>query len=143
MKFLLNVYLDPADPGAPALWAHARPAHEEAFARIVGRSGELVDGQAFADPSTNTVVRVRDGVLRVTEGPYPGTAAHADSHCVAESGSHYVAEAGGRCVAHARSYYVLDCENLARAVELAALHPAARLDAVEVRPLMAPAGWEM
>ncbi|MFE9491852.1 YciI family protein [Streptomyces sp. NPDC006641] len=129
MKFLLNVYLDPADPEVPAMWARARPAHEEAFARTVGRSGELVDGQAFADPSTNTVVRVRDGVLRVTEGPYPGTGpeAHADSHCVA----------------HATSYYVLDCENLARAVELAALHPAARFDAVEIRPLMTPAGWEM
>ncbi|GAA2453778.1 YciI family protein [Streptomyces pulveraceus] len=135
MKFLLNVYLDPADPEVPALWARARPAHEEAFARTVGRSGELVDGQAFADPSTNTVVRVRDGVLRVTEGPYPGTEAHAGSHCVAHVRSH--------CVVHATSYYVLDCENLARAVELAALHPAARFDAVEVRPLMTPTGWEM
>ncbi|MES9511407.1 hypothetical protein ABWJ92_34270 [Streptomyces sp. NPDC000609] len=129
MKFLLNVYLDPADREVPALWARACPAHEAAFARTVGRSGELVDGQAFADPSTNTVVRVRDGVPRVTEGPYPGTGpeAHVGSHCVA----------------HARSYYVLDCENLARAVELAALHPAARFDAVEIRPLMTPAGWEM
>lgn len=72
----------------------------------------------FADPSTNTVVRYRDDAVLVSDGPYVGAT-------------------------YATSCYVLDCENLARAVELAASHPATRLHAVEIRPLMSTAGWEM
>ncbi len=107
MKFLLNVYS--GGLGAP----------EEAFAGVLRRSGELVDGQVFAHPSRSAVVRVRDGLPLVTDGPHAGA------------------------LAHATGYYVLDCESLARAVEVAALHPAARSDAVEIRPLMTSAGLEM
>ncbi|MGC0422497.1 YciI family protein [Embleya sp. AB8] len=110
MKFLLNVYLDPAAGGV---------ADEAAFTGLIRQSGELVDGHLFADPATSAVVRVRDGVAQVSDGPY------------LDSGP------------YARGYYLLDCESLERAVELAALHPAARIDAVEVRPLMTSAGLEM
>ncbi|MEV6072340.1 YciI family protein [Nocardia sp. NPDC052001] len=115
MKFLLNVYVDAVD--SQAARAHSTQAAD--FAESVRRSGELVDGHMFADPSTYTVVRVRNGEPLLTEGPYLET------------------------VARASSYYVLDCEDLARAVELAARYPATQFDAVEIRPLMTPAGWEM
>ncbi|WP_280425503.1 YciI family protein [Nocardia carnea] len=114
---MLNVYPDPTDPVVPAAWL--RVTHDVAFADAVGRSGELVDGHMFADPSTNAVVRIVNGDPFVTCGPYLGTGTYA------------------------RSYYVLDCENLARAVELATLHPAIRFGAAEIRPLMIPAGLEM
>ncbi|TCO60504.1 YciI family protein [Actinocrispum wychmicini] len=100
MKFLLNVYTDQADP-------------------VVWESGELVDAQMVADASTSAVVRVRDGVTTVADGPYR------------ESAVQVVA------------YYLVDCEDRERACELAATMPAARYDAVEVRPVMVAAGWEM
>lgn len=56
---------------------------------------------------------------RVTEGPYRTAAAYPTG------------------------YYVLDCEFQERALELAARHPSAHAAAVEVRPLMTPAGLEM
>ncbi|WP_109525950.1 MULTISPECIES: YciI family protein [Nocardia] len=118
MKFVLNVYLDAVDPEAPAVPHRVRATDDEEFAATVARSGELIDAHVFADPSTNTVVRYRDGALLVSDGPYVGAI-------------------------YATSCYVLDCENLARAVELAASHPATRQHAVEIRPLMSAAGWEM
>ncbi|MFI5719022.1 YciI family protein [Nocardia sp. NPDC051750] len=115
---MLNVFIDPTDPAVPDAWL--RVSHDVAFADTVSRAGELVGGHVFADPSTNTVVRPLGGELSVTYGrPYLGAQTYA------------------------RSYFVLDCENLARAVELAALHPAIRFGAAEIRPLMFPAGWEM
>jgi hypothetical protein len=40
-------------------------------------------------------------------------------------------------------FYVVDCETVERANELAAMIPDARLTAVEVRPVMDEAGMEM
>ncbi|MFI7615145.1 YciI family protein [Nonomuraea terrae] len=102
MKFLLSLY-----PGAGT-------GHEE-FLAMAGRAGELIGGHELADPSLAVVVRLRDGVATVTEGPYPPDAEHV-----------------------ARQYLV-DCESRDRAVELAGLLRGR----VEVRPLMEPAGLEM
>jgi hypothetical protein len=99
VKFLLNVYVNSRAPA----W----------------ESGELVDAQVVADASTSSVVRVRDGVTTVVDGPY------------LESSVQLVA------------YYLVDCEDQERACELAATIPAARYDAVEVRPVMVAAGLEM
>ncbi|MFF2555384.1 YciI family protein [Nocardia sp. NPDC058058] len=115
MKFLLNIYLE--ESGSQV--AHSHSADAAAFADNLRQSGELVDGQVFADPSTYTVLRIRNGEPVLTEGPYLASGVAASS------------------------YYVLDCDDLARAVELAARYPATRFDAVEIRPLMTPAGWEM
>jgi hypothetical protein len=106
VKFLLNVYTDP-------VLDHAD------FVAAVRESGELVDAQAVADPSTCAVVRIRDGVTTVADGPY------------LESSIQLAA------------YYLVDCEDRERAVELAATIPAARYDAIEVRPVMLATGMEM
>ncbi|GAA3158715.1 YciI family protein [Nonomuraea roseoviolacea] len=117
MKFLLNLYLDAADPPGERF--------DEDFLAAAWQAGELVSAHAFADPSIGVVVRVREGVVSVTEGPYPGTSDHVVGQ------------------------YVLDCESRDRAVELAALMAGARPGArhlaggVEVRPLMDAAGMEM
>jgi hypothetical protein len=110
MKFLLTVYAGPRRD--PAL-GHA------AFVAATRESGELIDGQVLADPSTGTLVRVRDG---------EPTAAH-----------HRLPD--GR--AHPAAYYLVDCEDHEHAVRLAAAIPAARGGAVEVRPVMLAAGMEM
>ncbi len=89
------------------------------FVSATRQSGELIDGQVLADPSAGVLVRVREGGITVAGGPY------FDSQ-----------------VQLAASYLV-DCEDLDRAVALAATIPAARHDAVEVRPVMLAAGMEM
>jgi hypothetical protein len=91
----------------------------DAFLKELTESGELLGGQALADPSNGKTVRVRKGVPAVTDGPF--------------------AEAKEQLA----GYYVLDCESLERATEIVARDPAARLWAVEVRPIMDTAGTEM
>lgn len=82
-------------------------------------SGELVGGEALADPSMTRTVRIRDEQLAITDGP------------LAEAKEHF----GG--------YLIVDCETLERAVEIASRWPNARFAAMEVRPIMDPAGTEM
>ncbi|GAA2889740.1 hypothetical protein GCM10010517_53910 [Streptosporangium fragile] len=112
MKFLLNPYLNAADSPEEGL------GHEE-FLAAAGRAGELISAHALADPSINAVVRVRDGVVTVSEGPY----VQASDHVAGQ--------------------YVVDCESRECAVELAALTPSGQAGGVEVRPLMDSAGMEM
>ena len=85
----------------------------------VAESGEWLDGAAVADPALARTVRLRDGVTAASPGPYRG--------------------GPGRLA----GYWVVDCEDMDRAVEVAALLPEAAVAAVEVRPLMGPSGMEM
>lgn len=112
MKFLLNVYLSAAALPGEGL------DHERILA-AAGRSGELISAHVFADPSISAVVRVRDGVVEVREGPYL------------------------RAPHHVAGQYLLDCESRERAVELAALMAGGQAAGVEVWPLMDSAGMEM
>ena len=120
MKYLLMIYLNPAileslsEDERNAVFA----AHDE-FQKPIRESGELLGFAALADPSNSTTVRVRDGVPAVTDGPY------------VES-KEFLA-----------GYYVVDCETVERANELAAQLPDARFTGVEVRPIMEETGAEM
>jgi hypothetical protein len=91
----------------------------DAVNKEITESGELVGGAALADVAMTKTVRVRDGVPAVTDGPF--------------------AEAKEQLA----GYYVIDCESVERATEIAALDPAARLWTVEVRPIMDEVGTEM
>jgi hypothetical protein len=91
----------------------------DTFIKEFTESGEFLGGHALADPSNSKTVRLRGGAPAVTDGPF--------------------AEAKEQLA----GYYVLDCENVERATEIAARDPAARLWAVEVRPIMDEAGTEM
>lgn len=82
-------------------------------------SGELVISAGLADPVTSRTVKVRDGVVASTDGPY----VEAKEHLV--------------------GYYLVECENLERATEIAARIPDARWERVEIRPAMNIAGLEM
>jgi hypothetical protein len=82
-------------------------------------SGELVGGEALADPSQSRVVRPRDGVPVATDGPY----AEAKEHM------------GG--------YLIVDCDSIDRATEIATRWPNSRFGAMEVRPMMDASGTEM
>ncbi|GAB3479082.1 YciI family protein [Amycolatopsis cihanbeyliensis] len=122
MKYLLIMH------GNPRVWEalteeerdEVMNGHGE-FIKTIQESGEMVSTQALADPSNSAVVRVRDGVPAVTDGPY------------LEAKEHFA------------GYYLVDCESRERALELAALIPDARVDGlgIEVRPVMFSAGTEM
>ena len=79
-------------------------------------SGEFVGGGGLAAPSTAKTVRVRDGVVAVTDGPF------------AEAKEQFA------------GYLTVDVETEERAVEIAASWPDAKYWALEVRALMGTSG---
>ena len=82
-------------------------------------SGEWVGGEGLADVSQAKVVRVRDGVPAVTDGPYLEAKEHLAGYCM------------------------IDCDSLERALEVAANWPDARWMGIELRAVMSPGGEEM
>jgi hypothetical protein len=121
MKYIALVYNNPA-----AFESLSQSERDElmsaadAYLKEFTESGELLSGgAALADPSTGKTVRVRDGLPAVTDGPF--------------------AEAKEQLA----GYYLLDTESIGRATEIVTHDPAARLWAVEVRPIMDEAGAEM
>ena len=120
MKYLLIIHNNPAllDSLPPAELDAMMAAHEP-FQKATRESGELVGFAALADPSTSRVVRVTDGTPAVTDGPFL------------------------EAKEHLAGFYVVDCETIERAQELAAAMPEARYGGVEVRAVMDEAGLEM
>ena len=120
MKYVLLVYNTPGALDAlPEQERDALMAEFNAFGEELTKSGEFVGGAALADPANGRTVRVRNGVPVTTDGPF--------------------AEAKEQLA----GYYVVDCESIERAAEIAATDPASRLWAIEVRPIMDEAGTEM
>lgn len=131
MKYLLMIYSNPQNWEHPLFLRNpeflALPEQErqklarqaEDLRREITESGELVGGEALADPVTSRTVQVRDGVPASTDGPYLETKEQM------------------------AGYVVVDCESLERANEIAARIPEAQFTAVEVRPIMDMSGQEM
>jgi hypothetical protein len=92
-------------------------AHE-VINRDLAASGELIATGALADPSLTKRVTARDGKALTTDGPF------------------------AEVKEHLAGFYLVDCENLERAIEVAARMPLADFGLVEVRPLMALGGME-
>lgn len=121
MKYMLIMQLNPA--AFDALTEEQRNAIMEghgAFMETIKASGEMVETRALGEPAQSAVVRVRDGVPVVTDGPYLEAKEFM----------------GG--------YYIVDCETRERALELAAMIPDAGVEglAIEVRPILFSAGPE-
>jgi hypothetical protein len=85
------------------------PRWSELFAWIAEK-GLDVDGLELDDPAKARVVRLRDGETMVTDGPYAETKEVV----------------GG--------YFVVDCDDLDQAIELAQRVPVATKGSVEIRP---------
>ena len=115
MKFLLIMHMN------PDVWnalteeerTEVMTGHGD-FIETVTKSGEMILTQALADPSQSSVVRVRGGRRVVTDGPYL-------------EAKEYL---GG--------FYLVDCENRERALELAGMIPDAKVEGlgIEVRQVM-------
>ena len=110
MKYMLLIYTDPLafDPDK----AEAVHGEYAAFTQSILTSGELVAGDALQGSDTATTVRVRNGKASSTDGPFAETKEVL----------------GG--------YYIVDVNDLDRALELAAQIPDARTASIEVRPVL-------
>lgn len=92
----------------------------DAIMEALTESGELVGGQALADPSTTRTVRLQGGQPAVTDGPF------------VESKEQFA------------GYVTVDCESVERAAEIAAGWPDVRFGgAMEVRAILDESGMEM
>ena len=72
----------------------------------------MLAGEALTPTATATTVRVRDGKTMTTDGPFAETKE----------------QLGG--------FYVIKCENLDEAIEIAAMIPTAQDGSIEVRPIV-------
>jgi hypothetical protein len=120
MKYIVIIY------GNKELWESFSPeesaeaiAKQDEFNRRYAESGELLAAYGLGDELTARTVRVREGVPAVTDGPYLEAKEFVGSFCL------------------------LDVEDEARALELAAEIPFASQNAVEVWPILHEAGSEM
>ena len=115
MQFLISLHINPAvlDALTDEEKAAIGGGHSK-FIEALKKSGELISTQALVDPSQAAVVSVRNGQPVVTDGPF------------LESKEYL----GG--------FYLIDCENKERAIELAAQIPDTAIEGlgVEVRQVM-------
>jgi hypothetical protein len=83
-----------------------------AFTEGIQKSGHFLGGEALQPVQTATTVRVRNGKVSTTDGPFAETKE----------------QLGG--------YYLIKARDLNDAIQVAQRIPSARLGSVEVRPIM-------
>ncbi len=113
MKYLCLLYVAEATgpaPGTPEL-RELVEANVAATREMAG-AGVLVDSAPLHPVRSATTIRISDGETLLTDGPY----------------AELKEQLGG--------YYLLECADLDEAMRWAAKIPAARIGAVEVRPVI-------
>jgi hypothetical protein len=114
MKYLCLIYENEGE------WANYSKEQTDAimgeyftFTDDIKKSGHLLGGEALQPTQTATTVRVRNGKVSTTDGPFAETKE----------------QLGG--------YYLVEAKDLNDAIQVAARIPGARHGAVEVRPIIA------
>src|SRR5436190_22534100 len=112
MNYLLLIYGEeaeslPPDPDA----ARAMSDAYSVFTERIAKSGVLRGGDALEPVAMATTVRVRNGEVVVTDGPFAETKG----------------QLGG--------YYVIECVDLDAAIAIAADIPGALQGSIEIRPI--------
>ena len=112
MRYLALIYTQ--ERSAPPSEAEGRQMMAEygAYTQMLQDRGAFLGGEALESSGAATTVRVRDGKVSTTDGPFAETKE----------------QLGG--------YYLLNCRDLDEAIQLAAQIPGARWGAIEVRPIM-------
>ena len=111
MRYLCLIYLDEQKLAAmPEPEMGALNARHLAFNEGLLDSGHFVEAEALQPASATTCVRVRNGRVALTDGPYAET-----KEMVA-------------------GFYLIDARDLNEAVQVASRIPAAPLGTVEVHP---------
>ncbi|GAA4539512.1 YciI family protein [Amycolatopsis samaneae] len=123
MKYVVLIYGNPesrtAWAGMPEEQRAAGLAYYQQLNDDLDASGERVVSERLADVSLTKQVSVQNERTITTDGPFAEV-------------KEFLA-----------GFYLLDCESLDRAVEIAARIPEARFAKVEVRPVMGLHGDEM
>jgi hypothetical protein len=122
MQYLLLIYQQEGSAASAASDTEmaSELAGYGAFTRESRERGQFIAGEALEPTSVATSVRIRDGHVVVTDGPFAETK-----------------EALG-------GFYLLECRDLDEAIEMAAKIPAAKRGTIEVRPVwVLPADYAM
>jgi hypothetical protein len=82
------------------------------FTESIRKSGHYVAGEALQPVGTATTIRIRNGKVSTTDGPFAETKE----------------QLGG--------FYLINAKDLNDAIQVASRIPSARLGSVEVRPIM-------
>ena len=109
MKYLCLVYS--IEDELHALPDSPEDAECMAYAENLGRNGELIAGEALESVRTATTVRVRNGRVSVTDGPFAETKEQL------------------------AGFYLVEARDLNEAIRIAAGIPPARVGSIEVRPI--------
>jgi hypothetical protein len=106
MKYLCLVYMDErATLGAIA------DSECRAYSQSIEKTGRKIGGEALHPVHTASTVRVRNGKVSITDGPFAETKEQL------------------------AGFYMIDAPNLDEALQLAAGIPPARVGSIEVRPV--------
>ncbi len=112
MQYLLLIYLNESTmEGVRASDPPKMSDEYRAFTESIIRSGHFKAGDRLQPTSSATTVRVRDGKVLMTDGPFAETRE----------------QLGG--------YYLIDAPNLDAATEIAGRIPGAKNGSIEVRPI--------
>ena len=113
MKYLCLIYENEKN------WETMPPADSDAimneyfaFTGDIQKNGKYIAGEALQPTVTATTVRVRNGKVSTTDGPFAETKE----------------QLGG--------FYLIEAKDLNDAIQVAAKIPSARLGAIEVRPVV-------
>jgi hypothetical protein len=105
MKYLCLVY------GQEQALQAMDDRHCVAYDEEIRRSGHCIASEALQPVSTATTVRVRNGKVAVTDGPFAET-----KECLA-------------------GFYMIEARDLNEAIQIASRIPPAQVGSVEVRPI--------
>ena len=112
MKYLCLIYSD------ETMWQKAAKADAEQmmgeymqFTKDIQKSGQYVGGNRLQPTHTATTVRIRNGKLSTTDGPFAETKE----------------QLGG--------YYLIEAKDLNAAIQVGSKIPGARVGSIEVRPI--------
>jgi hypothetical protein len=112
MQYLLMIYSNEVEYAKidPATYKNIVGEYES-FTKDIVQSGNFKAGDRLQPTSTATTVRVKDGKVLTTDGPFAETRE----------------QLGG--------YYLIDAKDLDAALGIAARIPGARYGSIEVRPI--------
>jgi hypothetical protein len=115
VRYLILIY---SNPRSRAIWGEMSVDERaegmklyDALTAELAASGEMVVSQALADPSDGKRVKAGETGTMTTDGPF------------------------AEVKEHLAGFFLLDCEGMDRAVEIAGRVPEAWLGLVEVRPV--------
>jgi hypothetical protein len=112
MRYLALIYTEESTEAPSETDGRQMMAEYGDYTQMVKDRGAYLGGEALEPSASATTVRVRDGKVSNTDGPFAETKE----------------QLGG--------YYLLNCADLDEAIDLAGKIPGARSGAIEVRPIL-------